>query len=260
LEKKLTEGVAPDYISLAGSGEPTLHTNIGELIREIKLLTSVPVAVLTNGSLLWMSEVQDALLDADLVLPSLDAGDESLFQHVNRPHPDISFDRMVNGLIEFRKRFFGEVWLELFLLAGVTGIASEVRKMAALAERIGSDRIDLNTISRPPAEEFACPVPLTQMEDLARLCKGKVGIICQGARPQGAAVEIAAEEDILGLLSRRPCTLADIASGLGIHATAVTKCLDSLTAARKVQTVFRTGQWFYMAAPRESRGGVGACN
>ena len=99
------------------------------------------MAVLTNGSLLWMNEVQDALMAADVVLPSLDAGDEHLFRYVNRPNEAISFERMVDGVAAFTKRFPGEVWLEVLLLAGVTGMASEAEKIAALSKRIGPARV-----------------------------------------------------------------------------------------------------------------------
>jgi len=113
LKAKLALGPKPDYISLAGSGEPTLHARIGDLIAGIKLMTRIPIAVLTNGSLLWVPEVQDALMEADLVLPSLDAGDEPMFQRVNRPHPEILFEGMVDGLAAFTARFRKLVWLEV---------------------------------------------------------------------------------------------------------------------------------------------------
>ncbi len=221
LERKLATGDIPDYISLAGSGEPTLNACIGELIDKIKSLTDVPLAVLTNGSLLWMKEVQEALMAADLVLPSLDAGDEYLFQCVNRPHKDISFEYMVNGLAEFTKRFSGEVWLEVFLLAGVTGIPSEMKKIAALIKKIGPARVQLNTVSRPPAEEFALPIPPERMYALKEFIPGEVDIISENKEDKVhifASYE-ANEADILALLSRRPCTAEDIAGGLGIHIT-----------------------------------------
>ena len=107
-------------------------------------MTRTPVTVLTNGSLLWMPEVQDALMGADLVIPSLDAGDEPLFRYVNRPHRDLPFERVVDGLASFTRRFPGEVWLEAMLLAGVTGIPSGAKKIAELARHIGASRIQLN--------------------------------------------------------------------------------------------------------------------
>jgi len=247
LEKKLAGDIAPDYISLAGSGEPTLNAGIGELIRRIQGLTDIPIAVLTNGSLLWMNEVQDALMAADLVLPSLDAGDEHLFRYVNRPHGDISFERMVDGIAAFTERFRGEVWLEVLLLAGVTGIPSEVEKIAALAERIGPERVQLNTVSRPPAEEFALPLSMDQMFALKDIFPREVDIISQSERG-GARISACSEArdaDILALLRRRPCTSADVASGLRVHVNEALKRLEALIAAGKVDTAVTGGRSFY---------------
>jgi wyosine [tRNA(Phe)-imidazoG37] synthetase (radical SAM superfamily) len=230
LDRRLALGPVPDYVSLAGSGEPTLNTRIGELIERIKKLTEIPVAVLTNGSLLWMRQVQDALMEADLVLPSLDAGDERLFRHVNRPHRDITFDQMTEGLITFRERFHKPVWLEVFLLAGITGIAPETRKIAAIADRIRPDRVQLNTVSRPPAEEFACQVSEDRLKSLAPLFSGKTEVI--GERRVEHTLSLAPnsmnDEDLLALLSRRPCTAQDISVGLALHINEATKRLQAL--------------------------------
>ena len=247
LEKKLAGENAPDYISLAGSGEPTLNAGIGDLIGKIQGLTDIPVAVLTNGSLLWMSEVQDALMAADLVLPSLDAGDERFFRYVNRPHGDIPFERMVDGIAAFTQRFPGEVWLEVLLLAGVTGIPSEAKKIAALAKRIGPARVQLNTVSRPPAEEFALPLSTDQMLVLKDIFPREVDIVSESERDGGhvSGFTEAREADILALLRRRPCTSADVASGLGIHVTEALKRLEALIAAGKVNTVVTSGRSFY---------------
>jgi wyosine [tRNA(Phe)-imidazoG37] synthetase (radical SAM superfamily) len=247
LERKLTTENAPDYISLAGSGEPTLNTGIGDLISKIKGMTETPVAVLTNGSLLWIDEVQDALMAADLVLPSLDVGDEHLFRYVNRPHGDISFERMVDGLAAFTRRFPGEVWLEILLLAGVTGMPSEVKKIAALARRVAPARVQLNTVSRPPAEDFALPLSPGQILTMKGLFPGTVDIICgealDGTHPPTSFN--AKDEDVLSLLSRRPCTSTDVANGLGIHVTEALKHLESLRAAGKVTAVVSGGRSFY---------------
>ena len=248
LNRKLSIGDVPDYISLAGSGEPTLNSGIGDLIRNIKEMTDIPVAFLTNGSLLWMCEVQNALMAADIVLPSLDAGDEHLFRYVNRPHRGISFEQMVDGLANFTKRFSGEVWLEVLLLAGVTDMPSEVKKIAAFARRIGASRVQLNTASRPPAEDFAFPLSTEQMLALKSLFLGQVDIIKENKRDAAhvSAFAQARDVDILELLRRRPCTSADVASGLGIHVTEAVKHLDMLIADGKVNTVVIGGQRFFI--------------
>jgi wyosine [tRNA(Phe)-imidazoG37] synthetase (radical SAM superfamily) len=246
LEEKLRVGPAPDYVSLAGSGEPTLHARIGELIAGIKRLTPVPVAILTNGSLLGARDIQDALLEADLVLPSLDAGDADLFRLVNRPHAQIEFAAMVDGLVAFRERFAKPVWLEVMLLAGITGIRFEVEKIAALARRIRPDRVQVNTITRPPCEEFAYPVPPESMASFARLFGRGTGVVSEhrtrrAPLPPGAVTD----GDILALLSRRPCTAWGISEGLGLHLGEVTKRLDVLTDRRAVASVRKDGAVFF---------------
>ena len=148
----------PDVIALAGSGEPTLHAGIGDVIAGIKRLTDVPVAVITNGSLLSRPTVRRGLAAADIVLPSLDAPDDGLFQLVNRPHEALRFDDVVGGMIAFRNGYRGQMWLEVMLLAAVTGGADVVERLAELAARIAPDRIQLNTAVRPPAESFVAPV------------------------------------------------------------------------------------------------------
>lgn len=256
LQEQLAVYEAPNYVSIAGSGEPTLNSAIGEVIHEIKSLTDIPVAVFTNGALLWMPEVRDALMEADIVLPSLDAGDDHLFQYVNRPHCDISFVQMVDGIVDFTKSFSGEVWLEVLLLAGVTGVNSEVSKIAKIVERIGPARTQLNTVSRPPSEGFAFPLSVEQLCALKGFFPGKVDIIeeKEGNVPMNPTFSGAREADILVLLSRRPCTSSEVASGLGIHTTEVLKYMERMTAAGDIRRVFVGGRYFYAIASAKREG------
>jgi wyosine [tRNA(Phe)-imidazoG37] synthetase (radical SAM superfamily) len=249
LERKLATEPSPDYISLAGSGEPTLNRGIGDLISRIKQMTRIPLAVLTNGSLLWKPEVQNALMETDLVIPSLDASDDRLFQYVNRPHGEIVFEQMVDGLAEFTKRFSGEVWLEVFLLEGVTGIEAEVQKIAAFAKKINPTRVQLNTVSRPPAEEYAVAVSKDRMEELAVCFSGTVEVIGDYSQPPTSMTQASktARENIAALLSRRPCTLTDIALSLNIHPTEATKCLDLLIREGRISRVLLDGKYFFSA-------------
>jgi wyosine [tRNA(Phe)-imidazoG37] synthetase (radical SAM superfamily) len=235
----------PDYITLSGSGEPTLHSRAGELIRRIKKLTDIPVAVLTNGSLLWEPEVASALMEADLVVPSLDAYDEESFQYVNRPHGSISFELMVNGLVKFRKSYPGKIWLEVFLLEGITSGPAEIEKMAEVAKRINPDRIQLNTVERPAAEEFAEAVPLGKMEELEKVFGEKANVVTYY---HGAASELdftVQLDDIINLLKRRPCTLDDVASGLGIHRNDALKHLNNLVMKGLVEIEIEDGDRYF---------------
>jgi wyosine [tRNA(Phe)-imidazoG37] synthetase (radical SAM superfamily) len=254
LEQKLADGPVPDYVTLSGSGEPTLNARLGQLIGEIKKLTYIPIAVLTNGSLLWQLEVQDALMEADLVLPSLDAGDDFLFRYVNRPHREITFDQMVRGLAEFTRRFPKPVWLEVFLLAGVTGLLPEVEKIAALARQIQPQRVQLNTVSRPPSEEFACPVSWNQMQEFANLFDGKAEVISEDNKSRSPVVHEATDADILALLSRRPCTVQGVSAGLGLHVGEAAKRLQLLVEEGSVTTVRINQTIFYETVRTKGKG------
>jgi wyosine [tRNA(Phe)-imidazoG37] synthetase (radical SAM superfamily) len=247
LKAKLALGPKPDYIGLAGSGEPTLHARIGDLIAGIKLMTRIPVAVLTNGSLLWVPEVRGALMEADLVMPSLDAGDEPMFQRVNRPHPEISFEAMVDGLADFTTRFRKLVWLEVLLVEGLTGNETEVEKIAALARRIRPGRVQLNTVSRPPAEASVKPVPAPQLSALCRFFPKAVEVIGDAVpqHPPPAGPAEVTDQDILGLLARRPCTPQGVAAGLNLHLQEATKRLYALAKAGKIAVLRKDDGLFY---------------
>jgi len=256
LQRKLAAGAAPEYVTLAGSGEPTLHSGIGSLIRGVKRLTDIPVAVLTNGSLLWREDVREDLSAADVVIPSLDAGEERLFRYVNRPHGGIAFDRMVDGLADFTARFPGAVWLEVFLLAGLTGIPAEAERIAALARRIAPARVQLGTVCRPPAENSARPLTAPQLQSLARLFPGGVDVLAaSGQQPMTGKAAGTLESDILAVIRRHPCTARDAAACLGIHATEALKLLNGLAAAGKAKTAVQDGRTYYLDVESGASGG-----
>jgi len=254
LKEKLSTDVSCDYITIAGSGEPTLHASIGEIIEKTKQMTNIPVTVLTNGSLLFLPDVRKALMNADIVIPSLDAGNKELFQYVNRPHQDISFDRMVQGLIEFSRQFAGRIWLEVLLLSGITGMTAEVKEIAALANKIGVEKVQLNTVSRPAYEDFACAVDSKQMNKLAGLFSISTEII-ENSLPAESPVakeQGAGDKDILDLLVRRPCTLDGICLGLGLHPHEVAKRLKSLIDKHLISSM-RTDQGLFYRIAEENK-------
>jgi wyosine [tRNA(Phe)-imidazoG37] synthetase (radical SAM superfamily) len=235
---RLASGPAPDYVTLSGSGEPTLHARVGELIPALRRLTDRPIAVLTNGSLLWDPEVRHSLLKADLVLPSLDAGDESLFQRVNRPLPGLSLEQVVDGLTTFRQQYTGQIWLEVLLLAGLSAVPEQVERIAQYARQIAPDRVQLNTVARPPAEVYAQPAATQTLSRLATRFSGKVEVIApereEDPAPAGGTASAFREEKLLSLIERRPVTVDDIARGLGWPHAEVIKCLHQLVCAGKV--------------------------
>lgn len=236
---------APDVITIAGSGEPTLAAGIGDVIGAIKQSTEIPVAVLTNGSLLGLPALQRDLALADIVIPSLDVPDQRLFRLVNRPHRSLRFDEVVDGMAAFRENFHGQFWLEVLLLDGVTGIPQEVERLAGIAARLTPDRIQLNTVVRPPAESFAHAVPAARLQEYATVFDPQAEVIAPAA--PAAAGFSASRDDVLALVARRPCTLADIAAGLGIHRNEALKAVTSLVNDGHVASAAHRGALFYRA-------------
>jgi wyosine [tRNA(Phe)-imidazoG37] synthetase (radical SAM superfamily) len=226
LRSKLT--LKPDYITLAGSGEPTLYSRIGDLMDEIRLMTDIPVAVITNGSLLWKDEVRRQLRHANVVIPSLDAGDEMLFRTINRPHPDITYERLLDGLSTFRQEFRGKYWLEVFLLDGYTAIDGEVRKIAKKAKEIQADLVQLNTCVRPATEDYARPVPWRRLVELADIFTPAAEVVVDYRSDTSQSESTSGPTDILQMLQRRPCTAEDIAAGLRMDPATVRKEIERL--------------------------------
>ena len=154
---------AVDVVTFAGSGEPTLHSGLGWLVRAVKALTPLPVAVITNGALLCRTDVQEDLLAADIVLPTVSAGTPALHRRIHRPHPDASFVQLVAGLKAFRTRYTGKLWVEVMLIRGLNDTEPSLRQLAALLQQIQPDQIQLLLPDRPPAEPW---VEAADMEGL----------------------------------------------------------------------------------------------
>ncbi len=252
LEEKINAGVRADFITLGGSGEPTLNSEIGQVIRRIKYLTDIPVAVLTNGALLSEAAVQAAISAADLVLPSIDAPDEKTFHEINRPHPAMDYQLMVDGLAGFSTIYSGRIWLEIFFIQEKNTSDEALAGFRSLIQAIDPDRVHLNTAVRPPAESHVKAVSEDQMETLARMLGDRAEVIAEF--PQSAKSGKQSEnrtaivDEILDMVSRRPCTLTDITAGLGLHRTEVVKYLEELRRDDRVQTRQTGEHTYYLAA------------
>lgn len=241
----------PDFITLSGSGEPTLHAHLGGILSGIKSLTTLPLAVLTNGSLLWDGAVRDALSLADVVLPSLDAGDARVFTHINRPAGGISFEKMATGLVKFRESFPNALWLEVMFVENVNSSDAYVQEIASWVRRVHPDRIQVNTVVRPPAEPNARPVSPERLNALAAALDPQSEII---ADHPFAEVDFSTEPDaerIVDLVRRRPCSAREIAAALGLRLSETLKALERLSAQEVVAERRLSGRTFFAGIDRD---------
>jgi wyosine [tRNA(Phe)-imidazoG37] synthetase (radical SAM superfamily) len=244
-----TNGQA-DYITLSGSGEPTLHSRFGEVLEFIRRKSQIPALLLTNGTMLYLPEVREAASHASIVKVSLSAWDNASYGLVNRPHPDLHFEALVEGEKAFRKGFKGKLFLEVFLIKGINAAPVDVKKISALVKGIAPDRVQLNTAVRPPAENFALPLTREEMDALATLFDPPAEIIAEFKARSGSHFD-AGEDAILAMLKRRPCTAEQIAEVFGMHMNEVSKYVGKLTRSQQVITERRDGMIYYAACPHE---------
>lgn len=238
----------PDYITFSGSGEPTLNTRIGDIIDLVKYeKPHIPVAVLTNGTLLYDRAVRNSLLKADVVLPSLDAATDEVFRAINRPHPSLTMGKYIEGLIEFRKEYAGRIHLEVFILPGYNDGESHILALKKAIPGIRPDRIQLNTLDRPGNVKNLRAATRTELVKIAdMLDMTPVDIIAEAQkRKETVAYRKDAETAILETISRRPCTVDDLSEILGLHINEINKYLDVLESEKKIETVRQERGVFY---------------
>ncbi len=241
-----------DVITFSGSGEPTLHSGIGEIIRHVrKRYPQYRIAVLTNGTMLVDPGVRRSIRDADIVIPSLDAVDPEMFKRIARPAPGVRIDEVIEGLVAFRNEFSGNLLLEVFIVPGVNDGDGALAGLKDACLRIRPDRIQLNTLDRPGAVRWIRPATVEELHSIAaRLAPLEVEII--GGPAEGEAVPSRRppdlEKTILLTLRRRPSTIDDLRAALGVDPGLLEAALAKLRESGMVK-VERLGRGEFYRVP-----------
>ncbi|MFA5422820.1 MAG: radical SAM protein [Phycisphaerae bacterium] len=251
LNERLNSGIEADYITISGSGEPTLHSRLGELLDRIRLITKIPIAILTNSVLFDDESVRADCCKADVVLPSLDAADQPTFERINRPCANISIENVISGLCEFKKQFTGRIWLEVFIVEGINTSPQQIDKLKAAVERIKPDKVQLNTAVRPTADNNIIMVTRVRLEQLAELFGDNAEVIADFSAAQVSKHIARKSEDVLEMLKRRPCSLNDICNGLSMPPNEVIKHIEFLRARGLIETSSKSGVLFYRPTPSQ---------
>jgi wyosine [tRNA(Phe)-imidazoG37] synthetase (radical SAM superfamily) len=241
-----------DWVTFVGSGEPLLHTCMGRLIQGVKRLTKLPIAVITNGSLLYLSDVRKELLSADAVLPTLDAGNPILYRKINRPHPEITFSRLVEGLVNFRKEYQGKLWVEVMLVRELNDSLEALQDIARVLETIQPDAVHINLPTRPPVESWVQP---PDQEGLMRAL-AIFGGIAEVVHPAEGSFDLSGYDNpldaVLAIITRHPMRQDELEQTLSrwTHGT-VRQILAELEGSGRAQTVERLGVRFWSASPSQ---------
>ena len=248
LEHYFAENRNPDYITFSGAGEPLLNSSIKTVLDWLKKsIPEVPVAVLTNGTLLSDPEVRKDILAADLVIPSLDAASPESFNALDRPHENIDLGDYIQGLIDFRREYRGEMWLEVFILPDFNNDERNLFMLRKALKQINPDRIQLNTLDRPGTVSDLRAASRAELQNIIEYWGISQAEIIKAApeRKDIKSYRKDTETAILETISRRPCTLKDLSSILGLHINEINKYLGVLEEENSVSVDVQDRGIFY---------------
>ncbi len=238
----------PDYFTFSGAGEPTLNSRIGDVLDFIKdNWPKIPVAVLTNGSLFSNKEVRKELLNADVVLPSLDTASDRAFRKMDRPYSKLDINEYIQGLVDFRNEFSGEIWLEVLILPEYNDDEENLRLLKEAFLKIKPNNIQVNTLDRPGTVDNLRPANKAELQHIVDFWNlDNVEIIASvPERKDIKAYREDTESAILETIARRPCTLEDLEKILGIHINEINKYLGVLEEDKKIDTIRQERGMFY---------------
>ncbi len=231
LNDYLINNPAPDYVTFSGSGEPTLNSGIGTIIKHVKKeFPHIPVAILTNAILFYDRKVRKDIMSADVVLPSVDAGTERAFLNINGPSPEVSFSSYIAGLIDFCKEYSGRIWLEVFILPGYNDDQDNIESLKNILKKIMPEKIQLNTLDRPGIIKELKPATYEHLKGIISFWGfDNAEIISSAAkRIDQVSYRHDTETAILQTIARRPCTLKDMTDILGLTEMEINKYLSAL--------------------------------
>ena len=254
-----------DVVTVTAKGEPTLHLELGKILRHLKTRTNKPLAVLTNGTTLGDPQVREDLLPADIITPSLDAAREESFRKIDRPMAGIKLPDIIAGLQAFSHAYSGKFWLEILLARGVNDLPEDIDALIAAIRPMRVDRIQLNTVVRPPAETFALALPSQELSAIGECFRQALSLPVDlpfapadapilpdqssTAVPLPAAPSETVVQGIVEMLQRRPCTAADIDRTFHLNGPdKVEHLLEPLIRSGALHIQEHGGQHFYQIA------------
>lgn len=238
-----------DWITIIGSGEPTLHSELGQLILDIKQRTPLPVAVMTNGALLFRPKVRRELMAADAVIPSLDAGESLLYRKINRPWPKLTFKRHVAGMRAFSREYAGKLWIETMLIAGLNDNDQALFELRDCLKEIEPDEIHINIPIRPPAETWVEAPPPARLERARQILGESARVVHKPTHMADLSTLPRLEETIQEIITRHPMTEEELNEVLpGCSLEEIRAAVASLQAAGEARPVNRLGRRFWSSA------------
>lgn len=235
-----------DHVTISGAGEPTLALNLGAVIDGIRAITDTKIALLTNGVLLYDPQVRAEAAKADVVMPNVDAISEIAFRKVNRPSNKEDINRVLEGIRQFSAEFTGELCFEVMIVAGINDSDEEVMRISEFISSLPKvDRIQVNTVVRSRAEEYANPVNETRLEEIKNLLGPKAEVI---GRYTGGKIETTdtLRNAVLSAVRLRPMGIEDLAQVINAGANEIGEMVAKLYKEGELKEQVFEGKKFYL--------------
>ena len=240
-----------DYITFSGAGEPTLNSSLGQIVAYIKSkYPAYKLALLTNGVLFNDPQVRSEALPCDIVLPSLDAATQAIFEKINRPLAGLKVEDLIRSLSQFRYEYQGKIWLEVFLIPDLNDSPAELLALRTAIKQINPDLVQLNCLDRPGTEAWVHPVPTNALKQIRQYFSEGLDLPVEViAKVKYSSANSHLDEEVINLLhntlKRRPSTAEDLASMLDIHINEISKVLRQLNLEKKLIIKRETRGVFY---------------
>ena len=248
LDHFLSQNPTLDFITFSGAGEPTLNSGIGKVISFLREeYPSYKLALLTNSTLLYNENVRNEINSIDVLLPSLNTVSEDIFKKMNRPNSQLDINKIIEGLIKFRKEFKGKIWLEIFIVPEINDTEEELSILKKTIQKINPEKIQLNTLDRPGTESWVKTATKERMEKIVDFLKPlPVEIIAKfKSRNQVKSFNKNIENQILETIRRRPCTDKDLVEMLGLHLNELNKYLSELLNKNLIKSEMKERGTFF---------------
>ena len=232
LKEFAASGQRVDYVTFAGSGEPTLHEDLDWYIRAVRgvLGDQVKICVITNSSLLYMKKVRDELAEADLIIPSLDAASQNIFEKINMPVNGQDIKRVIKGIVDLRKEFRGEIWLEIMLVKNLNDIEEEFENFKKVINKIKPDKVQINVPVRPPAKSVKPPAK-KKIKQLMAMIGDDVEVICACSAvvmSEHDVIAAVSSDDVIDYVARRPAPIEEIAESFNVSDGQIYEIINKL--------------------------------
>ena len=238
-----------DWVTFIGSGETTLHSGIGRMIRKVKAQTEIPLAVITNGALLYLPGIRQELSAADVVIASFDAGSADLHRKINRPLPYLTYQRLLDGLVAFQKEHRCRLWIGIMLINGMNDSEEALRDIAEALSEIQPDRVHITLPDRPPSESWVKPPgrdKLLLANEILKDCAYIEDMVEGDFVLSPADNTVVAIEEII---ARHPMEEREIKQTLkNLVPDRIEEILALLASSKKVQVVERSGRRYWSSS------------